>query len=391
MNRQAERKNISIVGSTGSIGIQALDVVRRFPERFNVVGLAASSDWKTLVQQAHEFHPLEIALMDESAYENLREHLAGEKITLWSKEEGVSRIASMEQAHTTLISVVGVAGLLPTLAALDTHKTIALATKEVLVVAGDLVMKRARQNRIDIIPVDSEHSAIFQCIGSSDSSSVSRILLTSSGGPFRGYGSEELSEVTLEAALAHPTWSMGKKITIDSATLMNKGFEVIEAHHLFSVPLERIEVIVHPQSIIHSLVEFVDGSTMAQLSPPDMRLPIQFALAYPERLRRMWKTLRLEEIGALTFEKPDMSVFRCLGLAYEAAAAGMTMPCVLNAANEVAVASCLKGRIHFRDIPAVVSGVMHSHEILNNPSLSDIIEVDRWARAGALDLIEKIR
>ena len=384
-------KNISIVGSTGSIGVQTLDVVRRFPGRFKVVGLSAHSDWETLYEQVQEFKPLEASVADAGAAGRLSEALGGSHVKVWTGETGSARIASIPEAHTTLISVVGMAGLLPSLAAIDGGKTIALATKEVLVAGGDIVMKRAKERNVSIIPVDSEHSAIFQCMGNNRTEWISRILLTSSGGPFRGYTIERLKEVTREAALAHPTWNMGKKITIDSATLMNKGFEVLEAHHLFSLPIEKIEVVVHPQSIIHSLVEYTDGSTLAQLSPPDMRLPIQYALTYPERVSHSWKTLSLAEIGMLTFQNPDTSVFRCLELACQAGKTGKTMPCVLNAANEIAVDCFLKKQISFLQISSLIQEVMEAHEVIHEPDIPDIIEADRWARKKALDIVKKIR
>jgi 1-deoxy-D-xylulose-5-phosphate reductoisomerase len=382
-------KKISIAGSTGSIGRQALEVAARFPDRFSIVGLAAHSDWETLARQAARYAPREIAIVDEASFESLSRELSGSSIRLWKGIDGLARIAEIEEAEMVLIAVVGMAGLAPTLRALEAGKAVALATKEALVAGGNLVMYLSRAREIPLLPVDSEHSAIFQCLQGQDSAAVKRLILTSSGGPFRGATAEKLMAVTQEEALAHPTWKMGNKVTIDSATLMNKGLEVIEAHHLFSMPLEKIDVIIHPQSIVHSMVEFHDGSTIAQLSSPDMRLPIQYAMAYPERLPQEWKPLRLEETGTLTFEKPDRSLFRCLDLASKAVSIGMTMPAVLNAANEIAVGSFLAGGIAFLQIADIIEKTMEAHTPQSELSLSTIMEADRWAREYADSLVKR--
>lgn len=383
------KKKISIIGSTGSIGLQALDVVRKFPGLFSVVGLAANSDWEGLRRQITEFGPSEVGLSDEKAAGKLSGALNGDGPVIWSGEDCLSRIASIEHCDMVLIAVVGMAGLLPTLRALEAGRDVALATKEALVVGGDIVMREARGHRTRILPVDSEHSAILQCLRKERKSAVKRLLITSSGGPFRTLSKSQMEDVTVKDALNHPTWKMGRKITVDSATLMNKGFEVLEAHHLFSVPLEKIEVVIHPESIIHSLVEFQDGSTMAQLSPPDMRLPIQYALGYPERLPHCWSALDLASVGKMTFERPDFERFPCLSLAYRAGAEGGTMPCVMNAANEVAVARFLNGETSFSSIPRIIESVMDEHHQCREVTFQALYEADRWARKISENLVLK--
>ncbi len=385
------KKRISIIGSTGSIGAQALKVIREFPHRFSVVGLAADRDWKTLRQQIEDFKPSEVALNDEEAALKLSGALDGSGPRVWSGEEGLLRIASMEQSDMVLVAVVGMAGLLPTLKAIESGHDIALATKEALVVGGELIIPEARSRRVKIIPVDSEHSAIFQCLRKEKKDAVRRLFLTSSGGPFRTLSKAQLECVTLDAALQHPTWKMGRKITIDSATLMNKGFEVLEAHHLFSAPLDAIEVVIHPESIIHSFVEFCDGSTLAQMSPPDMKLPIQYALGYPERLPQCWNPIDLAGIGKLTFARPDTDRFPCLALAFKAGNAGGTMPCVMNAANEVAVASFLNREIPFHAIPDIIESVMNEHHPCKEVTLQALQDTDRWARKVSENKVEKYR
>jgi len=385
------KKKISILGSTGSIGLQALQVIRKFPRRFSVVGLAADSSWKTLAQQIDDFKPVEVGLHNEEAALNLSRKLDGSGPRVWSGEESLSRIASIEQCDMVLIAVVGMAGLLPTIKAIESGHDIALATKEALVTGGELVMREALSRKVKILPVDSEHSAVFQCLRKEKRKAVRRLILTSSGGPFRALSKAQMECVTVDAALEHPTWKMGKKITIDSATLMNKGFEVLEAHHLFSIPLDAIEVVIHPESIIHSLVEFCDGSTLAQLSPPDMRLPIQYALGYPERLPQCWNPIDLAEIGKMTFAAPDIERFPCLSLAYKAGAAGGTMPCVMNAANEVAVARFLKGEIPFTAIPAIIESVMNEHHPGREVTLQALQDADRWARKRSENLVLKYK
>ncbi|MDQ7822674.1 MAG: 1-deoxy-D-xylulose-5-phosphate reductoisomerase [Candidatus Eremiobacteraeota bacterium] len=383
------QKKVSIIGSTGSIGRQALEVIGHFSEKFAVAGLAAQKSWQTLRDQLERFHPPEAAIVEREAWSRLVACPGLSALRISSGDEGVARIAGLPENDVVLVAAVGIAGLRPTLAAIEAGHTLALATKEALVAAGSLVMERVRERGVTLIPVDSEHSAIFQCLRA-QGREVARILLTSSGGPFRGFTARQLRNVTREMALAHPTWMMGSKITVDSATLMNKGFEVIEAFHLFSVPIEKIEVVIHPQSIIHSLVEFCDGSVLAQLSPPDMRLPIQYALGYPEGMPMRWQKLNLAQIGKLTFEEPDLKNFRCLSLAYDALREGGTLPVALNGANEVAVELFLKGLISFTHIPVIIERTMERHAPVREPGLEDIIEADRQARQEALGVAKKL-
>lgn len=371
-------KSISILGSTGSIGVQTLDVARNLG--IKVAGLAANTSIDKLESQAREFLPDVVAVGDEKLAKILAQRLEDLDIEVVGGIEGFKRVAALESIDTVVTSMVGIAGLIPTMEAIKNKKNIALANKETLVTAGEIVMSEALKAGVKILPVDSEHSAIFQCLMGNDIEDISRIILTASGGPFRGKTSKELERVTLAEALKHPNWSMGSKITIDSATLMNKGLEVIEAKWLFGLDLERIEVIVHPQSIIHSMVEYVDGAVIAQLGSPDMRLPIQFALTYPDRKHNNFSKLDLLKCGELTFEEPDMKTFPCLNLAFEALKIGATMPAVMNAANEEAVGLFLKEKIKFLDIPKVIDKVMSKHVIIDNPAIEDILDVDLWAR-----------
>jgi 1-deoxy-D-xylulose-5-phosphate reductoisomerase len=371
-------KSISILGSTGSIGVQTLDVARNL--KIKVKGLAANTSIDKLESQAREFLPSIVAVGDEELAKILRQRLSDLDIEVLGGIEGFKRVASIESVDTVVTSIVGIAGLIPTMEAIKHKKNIALANKETLVTAGQIVMSEARKMGVNILPVDSEHSAIFQSLMGNNKRDIERIILTASGGPFRGKTSEELESVTLAEALKHPNWSMGSKITIDSATLMNKGLEVIEAKWLFGIDLDRIKVVVHPQSIIHSMVEYIDGSIIAQLGSPDMRLPIQFALTYPNRERNNFSKLDLLAAKALTFEEPDMKTFKCLGLAFEALSIGGTMPAVMNAANEEAVSLFLKEKIKFVNIPMVIEDVMARHSVIKNPTIDDIIEVDLWAR-----------
>lgn len=373
-----KKKRIAILGSTGSVGTQALDVARNLET--DVLGLAANSNIDLLEKQIKEFRPRMVSVGSEPLAEELRKKIDSSETEIYYGAEGLKKIAAMEETDTVVTSVVGITGLIPTMEAIRKGKNIALANKETLVAAGQIVMNEAKKYGVEILPVDSEHSAIFQSLMGNNKKDVSKIILTASGGPFRGRKREELECVTLEQALKHPNWSMGSKITIDSATLMNKGLEVIEAKWLFDVEIEAIEVVVHPQSIIHSMVEYIDGSVLAQLGSPDMRIPIQLALTYPERGRNAFSRLDLLKAGSLTFETPDMEVFPCLRLAYEALKAGGTLPAVLNAANEVAVNFFLDRKIGFMDIPRLVEAVMGKHSVNIRPSLDDIIEVDNWAR-----------
>ncbi len=381
-------KRVVLLGSTGSIGRMALDVIAGHRDRFSVVGIAAGSNIDLLEEQARTFGPKIIAVADERAALELRRRL-GSRPEVLAGEEGIIAAAAYNGSDFVLSAMVGFSGLLPTLHAVKAGKVIGLANKETLVIAGDIVMKEAREHGARILPVDSEHSAIFQCVEGHERRYLRRIILTASGGPFVGKTLEELKDVSAGDALKHPKWNMGRKVTIDSATLMNKGLEVIEAHHLFGLPAEKIDVLVHPQSIVHSFVEFVDGTLLAQISMPDMRGPIGYALSYPERLDDTVPHLELDAIRNLTFDRPDASNFPCLGLAYEALSEGETMPAVLNAANEVMVDAFLKGRIPFTDIPVIIKKTMHSHEKAGVEELDAVIEADRWAREKAEEYIIK--
>jgi 1-deoxy-D-xylulose-5-phosphate reductoisomerase len=332
-----------------------------------------------MIHQIAEHKPKLVALFEEEAAERLRERVRGTNVSIRGGIEGVCEVASMEGADIVVAAIVGAQGLLPTLEAIRAGKTVALANKETLVCAGELVVREASR-RVDLVPIDSEHSAIFQCLAGEDQKAVRRIILTASGGPFHGRSSEELGSVTTREALDHPNWDMGPKVTVDSATLMNKGLEVIEAHWLFGLPLESIEVVIHRQSIVHSLVEFVDGSFLAQLGPPDMRLPIAYALSYPNRLPLRQPSLSLVEIGQLTFELPDDETFPCLRYSYEALERGNTMPAVLNAANEVAVQAFLDGAVGFSDIPRLIRNAMDLHRTQPVTNLEIVLAADLWAR-----------
>lgn len=375
------RKGLSLLGSTGSIGTQTLEVVEAAPERFRVAALAARSRWELLAEQARRFKPDLVALADATHYPELKAALADTGVRVAAGEEAILEVATHPQAAMVLSSFVGMAGLLPTLRALEAGKWVALANKEALVVGGELVTAAARKAGTILLPVDSEHSAIFQCMQGQNG--VERIILTASGGPFRQLDREKLEGVTAAQALKHPTWNMGSKITIDSSTLMNKGFEVLEAYHLFGLGLDQVDVWVHPQSVIHSMVEFVDGSVLAQLGPPDMRTPIQIALFHPERVAPAWSRLTLEHMRTLTFEPPRRADFPCLELAFEAGRQGGTIPAVLNAANEIAVERFLKGEIGFLDIPRSIQAAMEKHTRVDRPSVADLVAADAWAREFA--------
>ncbi|SHJ44220.1 1-deoxy-D-xylulose-5-phosphate reductoisomerase [Tepidibacter formicigenes] len=374
-------KNIAILGSTGSIGTQALEVARNNKDKFNIVALAANTNIYKLLEQIKEFKPKVIAVYDENKAKELKEILPNNISTeiCWGME-GLKLIASLEEADILITALIGMIGLIPTLEAIKERKTIALANKETLVTAGNLVMKKAKEKGVNIIPVDSEHSAIFQCLNGENNKSIEKLILTASGGPFRNRKKEELLTVTKNEALKHPNWSMGRKISIDSATLMNKGLEVIEAKWLFDVDVEDIEVLVHPQSIIHSMVQFKDSSVVAQLGNPDMKLPIQYALSYPDRIHSDFERLDLAKISSLTFEKPDMDTFPCLELAYESLKNGGTYPTVLNAANEVLVSEFLNDNIKFYDIPLYIEKALEKHSSVKNPTLEEILYIDNWSR-----------
>jgi 1-deoxy-D-xylulose-5-phosphate reductoisomerase len=376
------RKRVVILGSTGSIGESALKVARDLPERMEVIGLAAGRSGDSLAKQAAEFKPRAVALYDTAELPALREKLpAG--TACHGGEEGLIKLATMPEADMVLISIVGTAGLAPALAAVRAGKDIAVASKEILVMAGEEVTREAAKHKVALLPVDSEHNAIFQCLVGEPSRHIRRLILMASGGPFRQTPAADLSKVTPAQALKHPTWNMGRKITIDSATLFNKGLEMIEARWLFGVPMEQVDVVVHPQSIVHSLVEFVDGSQLAQLSHSDMCFPIQYAITYPDRLPNRLKPLDLAHMGSLTFEAPDPEKFPALRLAREAGTKGGTLPAVLNAANEIAVPAFLDGKILFPAIWHTVEAVMQRHTNVEHPHLDQILKADAWARAAA--------
>lgn len=370
--------NISILGSTGSIGVQTLDVARNL--NIKVEALSGNTNIDLLEEQAREFKPHMVAVKDVECAKILKDRLLDCDIEVLSGIEGLKSVASLESVDMVVVSIVGIAGLIPTIEAIENKKNIALANKEILVTAGSIVMEKAIENGVNILPIDSEHSAIFQCLMGNNIEDVSKLILTASGGPFRNKTKEELKNVTVKEALKHPNWDMGSKITIDSATLMNKGLEVIEAKWLFNLPEDKIEVLVHPQSIIHSMVEYNDGSIMAQLGSPDMRLPIQFALTYPGRKPNTFSKLDLLKHNSLTFELPDTNKFPCLKLAYESIKAGGTMPAVMNAANEKVVGLFIDKKLKFTQIPEIIENVMEKHTVRYKPSLEDIIEVDLWAR-----------
>lgn len=373
-------KKLVILGSTGSIGRQTLEVVRSLPGMFEVVGLGAGRNWRLLADQIRVFTPRAVTMEGAAELQLLEEELSlGQKPELFYGCNGLETLASIPEADLVVVAVTGAAGIYPTLAALRAGKDVALANKETLVAAGHIVMSLAQEKQAVVLPVDSEHSAIWQCLDCSPGQ-VDRVILTASGGPFRSLSGDELDRVTVEMALRHPNWSMGHKITIDSATLMNKGLEAIEARWLFDLNYSQIDVVIHPQSIIHSAVEYQDGSIIAQLGLPDMRLPIQYALTYPQRVRGSIPRLKLTDLQGLTFERPDQQRFPSLSLAFEAGRAGGTMPAVLNAANEVAVDSFLRGRLTFKGIPLLVSAVMEKHTVTVNPGLDEIMEADQWAR-----------
>lgn len=374
-------KKVSILGSTGSIGTQAVDVVRRNRDMFKIVGLSAGRSIDLLYEQIIEFEPSIVSVSDDEDAVELKRRLGDRKVIILAGEEGLIDVAQWDETELVLVSLVGMIGLVPTIKAIEKGKIVALANKETLVSGGLVVKEALKSSRSKLIPVDSEHCAIFQCLQCSNKNKeIQRIILTASGGPFRGRKYEELQVVTLQDALKHPNWSMGRKITIDSATLMNKGLEVIEAHWLFDTDFDKISVVVHPQSIIHSMVEYIDGSVLAQLGTADMRTPILYALSYPERVQGAAEELDFMRLKPLTFEEPDFDTFRCLKLAYDAGIEGGTMPVVLNAANEAAVDLFLKGIIKFTDIQHIVEDSMVKHKTISNPDLEDILETDKLTR-----------
>lgn len=382
-----KKKHIAILGSTGSIGRQALDVVRNHSEAFEVEVLTAQNNADLLIEQAIFFKPNAVVIGNDEKYQTVRKALEAYPIKVFSGKESIRQVVTMDEIDIVLTAMVGIAGLEPTLEAVSAGKPIALANKETLVVAGNLITDQARNKGINIYPVDSEHSAIFQCLAGEFHNEIEKIYLTASGGPFRGKSREFLENVKKEDALLHPNWSMGCKITIDSATLMNKGLEVIEAKWLFGLQPEQIEVIVHPQSIVHSMVQFTDGSIKAQMGLPDMKLPILYALSYPNRVQTSFPRFDFANCSTLTFEAPDTENFPCLNLAYEALQKGGNMPCVLNAANEIAVAAFLRDKLTFLKIPEVVEQCMLNLHFISNPSLSDLLETDLETRNYAQKLM----
>jgi 1-deoxy-D-xylulose-5-phosphate reductoisomerase len=382
-------KAITLLGSTGSIGTQTLEIVAQHPDKFRLVGIAAGSNVELLAKQVRQFRPDIVAIADESKFGQLKEALAGldYQPQLVAGESGLVDVAGYGDAESVVTGIVGCAGLLPTIAAIKAGKDIALANKETLIAGGPVVLPLVEKHQVKLLPADSEHSAIFQCLQGLPAGGLKRIILTASGGSFRDWPIEKLANVTIADALKHPNWSMGKKITIDSATLMNKGLEVIEAHYLFGVGYDNIDIVIHPQSIIHSLIEVQDTSVLAQLGWPDMRLPLLYALSWPERIATDWPQLDLVKSGDLTFREPDHEKYPCMGLAYAAGRAGGSMPAVLNAANEQVVALFLDEKIRFNDIPVLVEQVCDRHRADNNltPSLADIIAADEWARQMVLE------
>lgn len=371
-------KKIAILGSTGSIGTQTLDVIRAHSDELEVVALAAGSNKERLKEQIREFHPELVSLSDEKKAQELKEELAGEEVEVVCGMDGLIEVAGIDSADVVVTAVVGMMGILPTMEAIRKGKDIALANKETLVTAGHLIIPMAREYGVSILPVDSEHSAIFQCLQGEPKKALDKILLTASGGPFRGKSAEFLETVTLEDALNHPNWSMGPKITIDSSTMVNKGLEVMEAKWLFGVDYSQIEVVIQPQSIIHSMVQYIDGAVIAQLGTPDMRVPIEYALFYPERRSLPGDRLDFSKLSQITFEKPDYKVFRGLSLAIEAGKTGGTMPTVFNAANERAVAKFLKGEIKYTDIVRSIEKCMDAHKVSAHPDLEEILATEQW-------------
>jgi len=384
-------KNLAILGSTGSIGVSTLEIVAAFPERYRAVALTGGNNIDRLIEQVRRFRPETVAVLTAADAARLRSELGCDAPEILCGIEGLIACAAHPAAHLTVSAIVGAAGLVPTMAAIEAGKDVALANKETLVTAGSVVMAAIARKGVRLYPVDSEHSAIFQSLEGHRKSDVRRLILTASGGPFRDRALADLRLVTPEDALAHPNWSMGRKISIDSATMMNKGLEVIEARWLFDLPAEKIAVHIHPQSIVHSMVEYVDGSVIAQLGIPDMKAPIAYALSYPERLTLNLPPLDLCALGSLSFAKPDPERFACLALAYEALREGGTAPAVLNAANEVAVEAFLAREISFLDIPAIIRGTLDRHQVQPLIQIDEALRADRWGRAEARRIIDSTR
>ncbi|WP_226390670.1 1-deoxy-D-xylulose-5-phosphate reductoisomerase [Penaeicola halotolerans] len=389
MKEASHKKRIAILGSTGSIGTQALEVIKANPQAFEVEVLTAQNNAQLLIQQSLEFKPNAVVIGNEALYQQVADALLPHYIKVYAGEKALAQVVQMDTIDLVLTALVGYAGLIPTIEAISAGKNIALANKETLVVAGELVTQLAQEKGVNIYPVDSEHSAIFQCLVGEFHNPIEKIILTASGGPFRGKDRAFLSKVTKEQALKHPNWDMGAKITIDSASLMNKGLEVIEAKWLFALNTEQIDVIVHPQSIIHSMVQFRDSSIKAQMGLPDMKVPIQFAMTYPDRLASDFPRFNFVDYPALTFEKPDLETFRNLGLAFDALAKGGNMSCILNAANEIVVAAFLKDQIGFLEMSDVIEACMQQTTFIHKPSLEDYVETDKVTREIAIQQIKK--
>ncbi|NDW19038.1 1-deoxy-D-xylulose-5-phosphate reductoisomerase [Dysgonomonas sp. 216] len=381
------KRKIAILGSTGSIGTQALDVVRQHPDSFEVYALTANKQVDLLIKQAREFEPEVVVIADESLYQKLKDALSDLPIKVWAGSESIAQVVESDPIDMVLTAMVGYSGLQPTINAIKAGKAIALANKETLVVAGELIMELAIQNKVPILPVDSEHSAIFQCLAG-ERNPVEKVLLTASGGPFRNLKKDELRHVTKKEALKHPNWDMGAKVTIDSASLMNKGFEMIEAKWLFGLSPDQVEVIIHPQSIIHSMVQFEDSSIIAQLGLPDMHLPIQYALAYPNRLKSDFERLDFFKLGSMTFEEPDLDRFKNLAYAFESIRTGGNMPCILNAANEIVVAAFLRDEIGFLQMSDIIERTMQKATFVNKPSYDDYVQSNIEARKLAFEHIK---
>ena len=383
-------KRIAILGSTGSIGCSSLRVIEAHPEAYQVTALAAGKNVGLLAEQIRKFSPLVVAVLGDEEAESLKKRLdGGHKTKIVSGRDGFNHLATLEEVDTVISAITGAAGLVPTIAAIQAGKNIALANKETMVMAGPLVIEEVRRRGVTLLPVDSEHSAIFQCLQGHRRDDVRRVILTASGGPFRDFSYEEMGRVSPEQALKHPNWNMGPKITVDSATLMNKGLELIEARWLFGLDIHQIHILIHPQSVIHSMVEYKDGSILAQMGIPDMITPISYALSYPRHVDTMLPALDLERVGTLRFMKPDTGKFRCLELALQAAGIGESMPAVLNGANEVAVELFLRGRIGFLEIPSLIEKTMKAHTPFVIDSIEKVMEADAWARQRAAEFAER--
>ncbi|HHU70275.1 MAG TPA: 1-deoxy-D-xylulose-5-phosphate reductoisomerase [Thermoanaerobacterales bacterium] len=371
-------KKVAILGTTGSIGTQTLEVIRVLKNRFKVVGMSAGENLDLFIDQIKEFKPRIVSINSEEHAKKIKYIFPDIEVEYGLK--GLTAVSSFDEAEIVVVAVTGGIGLIPTYEAIKKGKDIALANKETLVMAGNLIITESKKRDVEILPIDSEHSAIFQCIEGNKHEHIDRLILTASGGPFRGFNKEDLKKVTSVDALKHPNWKMGKKITVDSATLMNKGLEVIEAKWFFNIDYDKIDVVIHPQSIIHSMVEFIDGSIIAQISETDMRIPIQYALTYPNRVLNNFKRIDLLKSNNLTFEQPDTDTFPCLNLAYEAGRIAGTMPAVMNGANDEAVRLFLKNEIHFLEIPTIIEKIMNKHDLIKNPNIHEIMEAEKWAK-----------